>query len=133
VAVAAFGISAYELAAAGVPTVLVLRQRSERWHAEHFAAAGAGVVVEQRPETIVDALQPLVVGAGLRRRFSQAAERFVDGRGTERVAELLTRLLSDRRKAERRGRAMPKRANNAMAGRPRDRARGVGRGRGPNS
>jgi spore coat polysaccharide biosynthesis predicted glycosyltransferase SpsG len=92
VAVAGFGMAAYELAAAGVPAVLVLRDRGQRWHAEQFAAAGAAVVVGPDASAIADALQPLVIGSALRRRFSLAAERLVDGRGTERVAELVCGL-----------------------------------------
>jgi spore coat polysaccharide biosynthesis protein SpsF len=104
VAVAAFGMSAYELAAAAVPAVLVPRCQADRPHAERFAAVGAAVVADRTPEAIADAVQPLVVGAGLRRRLGYAAERFVDGRGTDRVAELLLRLTkgpggSTRRKA----------------------------------
>lgn len=96
VAVTAFGLSAYELAAAGVPAVLVPRRRADRWHANLFAAAGAAVIAEATPEAIADAVRPLVVGREMRRRFSLVAEQFVDGRGAERVAELITRLLSRR-------------------------------------
>jgi len=92
VAVANFGISAYELAAAGVPAVLVVRRQGDRWHAQAFAAAGAAVISDPAVVSVATALRPLVVGAGLRRQFSQAAERMVDGRGTERVADMVSSL-----------------------------------------
>jgi spore coat polysaccharide biosynthesis predicted glycosyltransferase SpsG len=50
VALAAFGTVAYELAAAGVPAVLVPRRDADRWHAEQFAAAGAAVVAGRRAQ-----------------------------------------------------------------------------------
>jgi spore coat polysaccharide biosynthesis predicted glycosyltransferase SpsG len=96
-AVANFGLSAYELAAAGVPAVLVVRQQCDRWHAQKFATAGAAAIAEPVVASIAAALRPLVLGAGLRRQFSQAAERLVDGRGTERVAEMVSRLVLDLR------------------------------------
>jgi len=102
VAVVAFGLAAYELAAAGVPTVLVPRRDADRWHAELFAAAGAAVVAERKMESIAEMLDPLVVGAQLRRRYSLAAEQLVDGRGAERVADLLGGLAADRERACRR-------------------------------
>lgn len=110
VAVAALGMSAYELAAAGVPSVLVPRRRGDRWHADLFAAAGAAVIAERTPEGIADALRPFVIGRALRRRSSLAAEQFVDGRGGERVAELVGRLLSRRR-----SQALPRRSVSAGA------------------
>jgi spore coat polysaccharide biosynthesis protein SpsF len=102
VAVVAFGLAAYELAAAGVPAVLVPRRDSDRWHAELFASAGAAVVAERATDSIAETLDPLIVGAQLRRRYSLAAEQLVDGRGAERVAELLSGLAADRERACRR-------------------------------
>lgn len=102
VAVVAFGLAAYELAAAGVPAVLVPRRDSDRWHAELFAAAGAAVVAERATDAIAETLGPLIVGAQLRRRYSLAAEQLVDGRGAERVADLLSGLATDRERACRR-------------------------------
>jgi spore coat polysaccharide biosynthesis protein SpsF len=98
-AVVSFGLAAYELAAAGVPAVLVPPRDSERWHAERFAAAGAAVVSERDPEAITEHLRPLVIGAQLRRRYSLAAEHLVDGRGTERVADLVADLAGGGRQA----------------------------------
>jgi spore coat polysaccharide biosynthesis protein SpsF len=102
VAVAAFGLAAYELAAAGVPAVLVPRRDADRWHAELFAAAGAAVVAERTTNGIAEALGPLLAGTHLRRRYSLAAEQLVDGRGAERVAELLSGLAAERERAGRR-------------------------------
>jgi spore coat polysaccharide biosynthesis protein SpsF len=102
VAVAAFGLAAYELAAAGVPAVLVPRRDSDRWHAELFASAGAAVIAKRTTDAIAEALGPLLVGAQLRRRYSLAAEQLVDGRGAERVADLLSGLATERERAGRR-------------------------------
>lgn len=102
VAVVAFGLAAYELAAAGVPAVLVPRRDSDRWHAELFAAAGAAVIAERTTDGIAATLGPLLDGAQLRRRYSLAAEQLVDGRGAERVAELLGGLAAERERAGRR-------------------------------
>jgi spore coat polysaccharide biosynthesis protein SpsF len=95
VAVASFGISAYELAAAGVAAVLVLRHQRDRWHADRFTAAGAAVIAEPNAASIAAALRPLVAVPGLRRQVGLAAERLVDGRGTERVAEMVLTLAHE--------------------------------------
>ena len=50
------------------------------------------MVAERDPRIIADALQPLLIGAELRRRFGHAGERLVDGRGTERVAGLILQV-----------------------------------------
>jgi spore coat polysaccharide biosynthesis predicted glycosyltransferase SpsG len=93
VAVAAFGTSAYELAAARVPAVLIPRRAEDRWHAERFEAAGAAIVAEREPRAIAAALGSLIDDAELRRRLALGGERLVDGRGAERVAALVRELL----------------------------------------
>lgn len=85
VALAGAGITAYELAAAGIPTVLVALADNQRRVVDGAAATGVALTSEADPVAVVRALRRLADTAE-RGRISAAARGAVDGRGAERVA-----------------------------------------------
>jgi spore coat polysaccharide biosynthesis protein SpsF len=98
IAVAAFGVSAYELAACGVPAVHVCltsdHARSSSAFAKEDIAITAGVFGQVTPPQIADAVARLMGNAGRRTEMAARARGLVDGRGARRVAdEIAGRLL----------------------------------------
>jgi spore coat polysaccharide biosynthesis protein SpsF len=97
-AVAAFGVTAYELAACGVPAVHVCltadHARSSGAFDREGAAVTAGVFGEVTPEQIAGAVRRLMGAAGRRGQMAKRASQLVDGRGAERVAALVAAGLA---------------------------------------
>jgi spore coat polysaccharide biosynthesis protein SpsF len=98
IAVAAFGVSAYELAACGVPAIHLCltsdHARSSSAFADEGIAITAGVFGRVLPGQIADAVARLMGNAGRRGEMAARARRLVDGRGARRVAdEIAGRLL----------------------------------------
>jgi spore coat polysaccharide biosynthesis predicted glycosyltransferase SpsG len=97
-ALASFGVSAFELAACGVPAVHLCLT------ADHARASGAldragvamtaGVFGEVTAEQLARATQRLMGSAGRRGEMARRARQLVDGRGAERVAALVSGGLS---------------------------------------
>jgi spore coat polysaccharide biosynthesis protein SpsF len=96
-AVASFGVSAYELAACGVPAVHLCLTADAARTASVFeregAAVDAGVFGRVTARRLCDAVSGLVGRAGERSRMAARAARLVDGRGAERVAALVAAEL----------------------------------------
>jgi spore coat polysaccharide biosynthesis predicted glycosyltransferase SpsG len=92
-AICSFGMTAYELAAMGVPSVYVCLTDDHAQSASALAAAGMGISVgvnDQDVETrLAMAAERLLVDKNVRTQMSSRARELVDGRGAGRVAELL--------------------------------------------
>jgi len=99
VAVASFGVSAYELAACGVPAVHLCLSPDHARSASAFEreqiAVSLGVFPGVRPDAVSGAVARLIGDAACRMRMSARALALVDGQGAARVA----RLVVDRAKA----------------------------------
>lgn len=97
-AVASFGVSAYELAACGVPAVHVCltddHARSASVFEREGAALTAGVFGRVTARELADAAGGLMARAGVRGRMAARAAQLVDGRGAERVAALVAAELA---------------------------------------
>jgi len=97
-AVASFGVSAYELAACGVPAVHLCLTADAGRTASIFeregAAVNAGVFGHLTARQLCDAVGRLVGRAGERGRMAARAARLVDGRGAQRVAALVAAVIS---------------------------------------
>jgi spore coat polysaccharide biosynthesis predicted glycosyltransferase SpsG len=97
-AVAAFGVSAYELAACGVPAVHLGLTDDHARSSSAFARAGAarmlGVFGRVTPAELAAAVADLMGHAGRRGEMARHASRLVDGLGAERVAALVAAGLS---------------------------------------
>lgn len=91
-AVAAFGVTAYELAAHGVPALYLALTEDHAQSAQAFAIAGAGQLigpVECGETVIADAVRRLVSAKETRAEMAAAGLRIVDGRGAERIAKVI--------------------------------------------
>ncbi|HMF94599.1 MAG TPA: hypothetical protein VKE96_09905 [Vicinamibacterales bacterium] len=96
-AVAAFGVSAYELAACGVPAVHVCltddHARSSSAFDQEGAAVTAGVFDRLTPQRLSDPIRRLIGRADRRGQMARRASQLVDGRGAARVAALVAAAL----------------------------------------
>jgi spore coat polysaccharide biosynthesis protein SpsF len=90
VALAAMGVTAYELAACGVPAVLLSLSEDHAESARAFADAGIavslGVHTSVADEAIVGAVASLLVDDPRRAAMGARARALVDGRGAARIA-----------------------------------------------
>jgi spore coat polysaccharide biosynthesis protein SpsF len=102
-ALAAFGVTAYELAACGVPALYLCLTEDHAQSATAFEAAGLGeslgVAAKVSEDDIACAVRDLI-GDPLRRREMRAAgPATIDGEGAGRVAADLAAKLEERRAA----------------------------------
>jgi spore coat polysaccharide biosynthesis predicted glycosyltransferase SpsG len=99
-AICSFGMTAYELAAMGVPSVYSCLTADHDESASALVAAGMGVSVgvdDQDTETrLAAAVESLLMDEDTRVRMSARARELVDGRGASRVAELLISTAATR-------------------------------------
>jgi spore coat polysaccharide biosynthesis protein SpsF len=98
IAITAFGVSAYELAACGVPAIHLCltsdHARSSSAFVNEHIAISAGVFGRVSPGQIADAVTRLMGNAGRRGEMAARARQLVDGRGAQRVAaEIVSGLL----------------------------------------
>jgi spore coat polysaccharide biosynthesis protein SpsF len=100
-ALCAFGVTAYELAASGVPALYLGLTEDHVDSAAAFAAAGMGLNLgladTVSDETIVVAVRRLLGDATLRRQMRHAGLSRMDADGAERIAADLTGHLAQRR------------------------------------
>jgi len=100
--ICAFGVTAYELAALGVPAVYLGLTPDHAASASAFADAGMGVSLgvadRVRDEDIVGAVQWLLNKPGARRAMRHAGLSLIDGQGAARIAADLAQGLAAARK-----------------------------------
>jgi len=102
IAVSGGGVTLCELAATGVPTVVVQTADNQAANVEGFERAGAALVVRvdgngTLAESLATALGRLACDRALRASIGARARRLVDGQGALRVASALARLPMSRR------------------------------------
>jgi spore coat polysaccharide biosynthesis protein SpsF len=92
-AICSFGMTAYELAAMGVPAVYACLTADHEESASALVAAGMGVSVgvndQATEKRLTAAVEGLLVDENAREQMSVRARELVDGHGTSRIAELL--------------------------------------------
>ena len=97
-AVVSFGVSAYELAACGVPAVHLCLAADHARSSSAFVAAGIaeslGVFASVRPEQLAAAVSGLLGDTTRCAAMSARARQLVDGRGARRVAAEVVANLS---------------------------------------
>ena len=100
-ALTAFGVTAYELAAQGTPALYLCLDEDHAASAGAFEAAhmGAslGIAADATDETIARAVSRLLNDAGRRRDMRAAGLMTIDGNGPARIAADLARALEARR------------------------------------
>ncbi len=98
-AVFSFGTTAYELAAAGLPAVALAISKYHAEDAEIFSRNGSivnlGWFSEVSAEQIQHAVRQLLNDPARRLAMSSRGRELVDGRGAERVAELIASRIRD--------------------------------------
>ncbi len=103
VALAAFGVTAYELAAYGVPALYLCLSEDHALCASAFEALGMGrslgIVANASDSTIANAVHALMNDASRRRDMRAAGLATIDGEGAARVAADLAACLAQRRLA----------------------------------
>jgi spore coat polysaccharide biosynthesis predicted glycosyltransferase SpsG len=100
-AVVAGGLTMHEALATGTPALALCQ---EVWHQEFLAGfwSERGVMVDLGPgadageQAIASAIDALAVDAGRREAMSRAGQRYVDGKGTARVARILMEAAGGR-------------------------------------
>ncbi len=99
-AVAAFGATAYELAAAGIPALYLSLDRDDAEAISAFEHGGMGVALgaaaETSEESIADAVRQLLSDPARQRNMRAAALMTIDMNGSGRVAADLASLLAQR-------------------------------------
>ncbi len=102
-ALSAFGVTAYELAAYGVPALYLCLDDDHALSATAFEAAGfgqsLGIASAVSDDAIAHAVSDLLNDATRRKEMRAAGLSMVDGEGAARVAADLARHLIERRAA----------------------------------
>lgn len=97
-AICAYGVTAQELAAAGVPALYIALSDDHAQAADALAATGAGqnlgVHGDLADEDFRMHVSRLLRNAQSRERMSVAGPRSIDGRGAERIAERVMRAMN---------------------------------------
>ena len=90
-AITAAGITLYELAALGVPSIAVPQAKHQEDIAKAFEIFGACINIGVSPDNkqIYKSTIRVMGDDSLRRQLSENAPKFVDGKGAERVIKLL--------------------------------------------
>ena len=100
-ALAAFGVTAYELGAAGVPALYLCLTQDHAASASAFEGAGMGlslgVAAEVADETIARQVTRMLGNAGKLREMRAAGLMTIDGQGAARIASDLAKALDCRR------------------------------------
>lgn len=100
-ALAAFGVTAYELAAAGVPALYLCLTEDQTASASAFVDAGMGVSLgladDASEEAVARIVGAIMADAAKRREMRAAGLMTIDGEGAARVAADLARALERRR------------------------------------
>lgn len=95
-AVAAGGSTSWELALMGLPTLVIVVAENQRLIAETLDIKGVGRNLgwheEVKPATIAASLTELSANPVLRHQLSQQGQMLIDGKGAERIIDLLTDL-----------------------------------------
>lgn len=104
-AVTGDGLTKYETAAAGTPSVVLVSPTADRAAAAAFADAGTAASVPTdgtSPHALENTLRRVVDDAALRASMSRRGRSLIDGRAVDRLSEVVLRGASERRDGRRR-------------------------------
>jgi spore coat polysaccharide biosynthesis predicted glycosyltransferase SpsG len=97
-AISAAGVSLFELACLGVPTIVVCAEEFEVATASRLEAAGFGVNLgfgnRVDNEQVQKKVKELIKDVEVRRNMSITGKRLIDGRGSQRMVEYILKLYS---------------------------------------
>ncbi len=87
------GMTVYEIAALGVPGLVMCQNAREVRRMEHFSRSGSiehlGLGTELEEKHITQAAEALLANETRRRAMSESGQKLVDARGAQRVAEVV--------------------------------------------
>ena len=99
-ALTAYGVTAQELAAAGAPALYICLSDDHAQSAAALAETGAGVSLGRfdllSETTLAETVMTLLRDAGRRRTMRQVGPDVIDGRGADRIAAEMVRMVSVR-------------------------------------
>lgn len=99
-AIASFGVTAYELAAMGVPAVYICLSQDHALSASKFVedkmALNCGVLDDCRVERVSKMVHQLLANPELRHAMGQRASVAVDGRGAARIASKIMEVMKEK-------------------------------------
>jgi spore coat polysaccharide biosynthesis protein SpsF len=105
VALCAFGVTAYELAAHGIPALYLCLTDDHARSASAFERAGMGLSLGLHDcvedDEVADSVHELLADTAQRQAMHAAGLMTLDGEGANRVAADLRRLLEERRQTAR--------------------------------
>jgi len=91
------GMTVYEIAALGVPGIVMCQNAREVRRMEHFARSGSvehlGLGTEVEEKRITEAAEALLANETRRRAMSESGRKLVDARGAQRVAEVVNNAV----------------------------------------
>jgi spore coat polysaccharide biosynthesis protein SpsF len=85
-ALISFGVTAYEMAALGVPSLYLTLSEDHARSASAFCQAGIGDIVSPDPDSIASTLNGLFVDRDRRQKMSEIGSALIDGKGAMRIA-----------------------------------------------
>jgi spore coat polysaccharide biosynthesis protein SpsF len=85
-ALTSFGVTAYEMAALGVPSLYLTLTEDHAKSASAFCRAGMGDIVSPDPDRIASALNGLLGDRDRRHAMSEIGRTRIDGQGAMRIA-----------------------------------------------
>jgi spore coat polysaccharide biosynthesis predicted glycosyltransferase SpsG len=92
-----FGLTVYEAACCGLPSILFPPTKEHLLCAEIFSGYGAsinmGLIQDCSPSMIIEKIEEICRDRSLRIRISKAGKDLVDGEGARRVANIVLRIL----------------------------------------
>ncbi|HYK80330.1 MAG TPA: hypothetical protein VEU95_11910, partial [Micropepsaceae bacterium] len=94
-ALISFGVTAYEMAALGVPSLYLALSEDHERSASAFCQAGMGDIVAPDVDGIASALGRLIEDRDRRRAMSEAGRTMIDGQGAARIAAELAADCSE--------------------------------------
>jgi spore coat polysaccharide biosynthesis protein SpsF len=93
-ALISFGVTAYEMAALGVPSLYLALSEDHARSSSAFCQAGMGDIVDPDPDSIALALARLNADEDRRHAMSKAGRTLIDGKGAQRIAAELAALCA---------------------------------------
>jgi len=95
-AISASGITCYELACLGIPTITLVLNEKQRRNAEELAKRGVtldlGRAHDFTPQELRKAVQALISNPEKRKMMSEIGKKMVDGQGGKRAADKIAEL-----------------------------------------
>jgi spore coat polysaccharide biosynthesis protein SpsF len=93
-ALISFGVTAYEMAALGVPALYLALSKDHARSASAFCQAGMGDIVAPDRNSIASALGKLILDGERRQAMRKIGRSLIDGKGAERIAAELAAALA---------------------------------------